>query len=101
MFLSSLHLEMLYTEAVNQWQKHVTGMRPMMIKANMISNDAIETYAPDESAFSGEYFTEKLETKRAETARVATKIGFAASPRRWRILWTRSARTVNRAPAST
>ena len=54
---------MLYTEAVNQWQKHVTGMRPMMIKANMISNDAIETYAPDESAFSGEYFTDKLETK--------------------------------------
>ena len=34
-----------------------------VIKANMTSNDAIETYAPDPSAFSGEYFTEKLETK--------------------------------------
>jgi predicted dehydrogenase len=34
-----------------------------VIKANMTANDAIETYAPDASAFSGEYFTEKLETK--------------------------------------
>jgi len=34
-----------------------------VIKANMTSNDAIETYAPDPSAFSAEYFTEKLETK--------------------------------------
>ena len=34
-----------------------------VIKANMTANDAIETYAPDSSAFSGEYFTEKLETK--------------------------------------
>jgi predicted dehydrogenase len=34
-----------------------------VIKANMTSNDAIETYAPDPSAFPGEYFTEKLETK--------------------------------------
>jgi predicted dehydrogenase len=34
-----------------------------VIKANMTSNDAIETYAPDAAAFSGEYFTEKLETK--------------------------------------
>jgi predicted dehydrogenase len=34
-----------------------------VIKANMTSNDAIETYAPDPSAFRGEYFTEKLETK--------------------------------------
>jgi predicted dehydrogenase len=33
-----------------------------VIKANMTSNDAIETYAPDPSAFHGEYFTEKLET---------------------------------------
>ena len=34
-----------------------------VIKANMTANDAIETYAPDAAAFSGEYFTEKLETK--------------------------------------
>jgi predicted dehydrogenase len=34
-----------------------------VIKANMTSNDAIETYAPDAAVFSGEYFTEKLETK--------------------------------------
>jgi predicted dehydrogenase len=34
-----------------------------VIKANMTSNDAIETYAPDASAFQNEYFTEKLETK--------------------------------------
>jgi len=34
-----------------------------VIKSNMTANDAIETYAPDASAFSGEYFTEKLETK--------------------------------------
>jgi predicted dehydrogenase len=34
-----------------------------VIKANMTSNDAIETYAPEPSAFHGEYFTEKLETK--------------------------------------
>lgn len=34
-----------------------------VIKANMTSNDAIETYAPDASGFSGEYFTEKLETR--------------------------------------
>jgi predicted dehydrogenase len=34
-----------------------------VIKANMTANDAIETYAPDPSAFPGEYFTEKLETK--------------------------------------
>ncbi len=34
-----------------------------VIKANMTSNDAIETYAPDGSTFSSEYFTEKLETK--------------------------------------
>ena len=34
-----------------------------VIKANMTSNDAIETYAPDPSAFQSEYFTEKLETK--------------------------------------
>jgi predicted dehydrogenase len=34
-----------------------------VIKANMTSNDAIETYAPDPSAFHNEYFTEKLETK--------------------------------------
>jgi predicted dehydrogenase len=34
-----------------------------VIKANMTSNDAIETYAPDASGFDGEYFTEKLETK--------------------------------------
>ena len=34
-----------------------------VIKANMTSNDAIETYAPDPAAFPGEYFTEKLETK--------------------------------------
>jgi predicted dehydrogenase len=34
-----------------------------VIKANMTSNDAIETYAPDPSAFHSEYFTEKLETK--------------------------------------
>lgn len=38
-------------------------MTDCVIKANMTSNDAIETYAPDESVFSGEYFTEKLETK--------------------------------------
>ena len=29
----------------------------------MTSNDAIETYAPEPTTFSGEYFTEKLETK--------------------------------------
>ena len=34
-----------------------------VIKANMTSNDAIETYAPDASGFQDEYFTEKLETK--------------------------------------
>jgi predicted dehydrogenase len=34
-----------------------------VIKANMTSNDAIETYAPDASGFQSEYFTEKLETK--------------------------------------
>jgi predicted dehydrogenase len=34
-----------------------------VIKANMTGNDAIETYAPDGNVFSGEYFTEKLETK--------------------------------------
>jgi len=34
-----------------------------VIKANMTSNDAIETYAPDPAVFQGEYFTEKLETK--------------------------------------
>ncbi len=34
-----------------------------VIKANMTSNDAIETYAPDANSFSSEYFTEKLETK--------------------------------------
>jgi predicted dehydrogenase len=34
-----------------------------VIKANMASNDAIETYAPDPAVFAGEYFTEKLETK--------------------------------------
>jgi predicted dehydrogenase len=34
-----------------------------VIKANMTSNDAIETYAPDPSVFKDEYFTEKLETK--------------------------------------
>jgi predicted dehydrogenase len=34
-----------------------------VIKANMTSNDAIETYAVDESTFKSEYFTEKLETK--------------------------------------
>ena len=34
-----------------------------VIKANMTSNDAIETYAPDAAVFSNEYFTEKLETK--------------------------------------
>lgn len=34
-----------------------------VIKANMTSNDAIETYAPDPSVFHGDYFTEKLETK--------------------------------------
>jgi predicted dehydrogenase len=34
-----------------------------VLKANMTSNDAIETYAPDAAVFGGEYFTEKLETK--------------------------------------
>ncbi|HVN98307.1 MAG TPA: Gfo/Idh/MocA family oxidoreductase [Syntrophorhabdaceae bacterium] len=34
-----------------------------VIKANMTANNAIETYAPDESIFDGEYFTEKLETR--------------------------------------
>jgi predicted dehydrogenase len=34
-----------------------------VIKANMTSNDAIETYAVDEATFNSEYFTEKLETK--------------------------------------
>jgi predicted dehydrogenase len=34
-----------------------------VIKANMTSNDAIETYAPEASIFKDEYFTEKLETK--------------------------------------
>jgi predicted dehydrogenase len=38
-------------------------MTDCVIKANMTANDAIETYAPDASAFSGEYFTEKLETQ--------------------------------------
>lgn len=34
-----------------------------VIKANMTSNDAIETYAVDPATFADEYFTEKLETK--------------------------------------
>jgi predicted dehydrogenase len=34
-----------------------------VIKANMTSNDAIETYAPHAQGFQNEYFTEKLETK--------------------------------------
>ncbi len=34
-----------------------------VIKANMTSNDAIETYAVDADTFGSEYFTEKLETK--------------------------------------
>jgi predicted dehydrogenase len=34
-----------------------------VIKANMTSNDAIETYAPTADVFHDEYFTEKLETK--------------------------------------
>ena len=34
-----------------------------VIKANMTSNDAIETYAPDPAVFAKEYFTEKIETK--------------------------------------
>jgi predicted dehydrogenase len=34
-----------------------------VIKANMTSNDAIETYAPDAAVFRDEYFTEKLETR--------------------------------------
>lgn len=34
-----------------------------VIRANMTSNDAVETYAPDDSVFRSEYFTEKLETK--------------------------------------
>ena len=44
-----------------------TGVTALMtdgvIKANMTSNDAIETYAADPSVFEKEYFTEKLETK--------------------------------------
>ena len=34
-----------------------------VIMANMTSNDAIESFAPDTAVFGGEYFTEKLETK--------------------------------------
>lgn len=34
-----------------------------VIKANMTSNDAIETYAVDPTTFGDEYFAEKLETK--------------------------------------
>ncbi len=34
-----------------------------VIKANMTSNDAIETYSVDPSTFEDAYFTEKLETK--------------------------------------
>jgi predicted dehydrogenase len=34
-----------------------------VIKANMTSNDTIETYAVDPATFDKEYFTEKLETK--------------------------------------
>ncbi|XOV90899.1 MAG: Gfo/Idh/MocA family protein [Bacteroidota bacterium] len=34
-----------------------------VIKANMTSNDAIETYSVDPGTFEKEYFTEKLETK--------------------------------------
>lgn len=34
-----------------------------VIRANMTSNDAIETYAPDAAVFEREYFTEKLETR--------------------------------------
>jgi len=34
-----------------------------VIKANMTSNDAVETYAADPTTFGDEYFTEKLETK--------------------------------------
>ena len=38
-------------------------MTDCVIKANMTANNTIETYAPDASVFSDEYFTEKLETK--------------------------------------
>jgi predicted dehydrogenase len=38
-------------------------MTDCVIKANMTANNTIETYAPDASIFSDEYFTEKLETK--------------------------------------
>jgi predicted dehydrogenase len=38
-------------------------MTDCVIKTNMTSNNTIETYAPDTSVFSSEYFTEKLETK--------------------------------------
>lgn len=34
-----------------------------VIRANMTSNDAVETYAPDAKVFESEYFTEKLETR--------------------------------------
>lgn len=38
-------------------------MTDCVIKANMTSNDAVETYSPDPATFASEYFTEKLETK--------------------------------------
>jgi len=72
-----------------------------VVKANMTSNDAIETYAPDPSVFHGEYFSEKLETQRGGIAPVATKTGFEALPRRSRTSWAQSARPANPARAST
>ena len=33
------------------------------LRANMTQNDTVQTYAPDDSVFRDEYFTEKLETR--------------------------------------
>jgi predicted dehydrogenase len=33
------------------------------LRANMTQNDTVQTYAPEDSVFGEEYFTEKLETR--------------------------------------
>ena len=72
-----------------------------VIKANMTANDAIETYAPDAAAFSGEYFTEKLETKAGWNRPSCDEDWFRGFARRWRISSGQFAGTGNRARALT
>ena len=39
------------------------AMTDGVVRVNMTSNDAVETYAPDAGAFGEEYFSERLETR--------------------------------------